>query len=185
MTEFFLALVAVVFASLGSREQVLIASLSARLGQHAGLIAVASIASALSAAIVAVAGSAIAALLPPAAKTMLVAMAMLFAAVEMAWPTRDHAPQEPTRSLGAIGIVLAAQQLRDGPRFLIFVIAAGFASPLFAGIGGALGGIVAALLAWGLADDLLRWRLRAVRRVLAAALAIAAIVTGLAARGLL
>jgi hypothetical protein len=80
--------------------------------------------------------------------------------------------------------VLLARQIGDGARFLVFAFAAG-GSAWLAGAGGALGG--SAALAHGIAVSgaLPRWPLRWVRVGLAALLAIAGIVVGLNARGII
>jgi putative Ca2+/H+ antiporter (TMEM165/GDT1 family) len=131
-------------------------------------------------------GQYIAALLPSAAKLMLVAFALLMAAVELAWPNKRSFIKEPTRSLVASGLVLFVRQIGDGSRFLIFAFAAGSGTPWFAAVGGALGGIGAVLIGWLMADDLVeKLPLRKIRLVIAALLFVAAIITGLSARGLL
>ncbi|HEX7710236.1 MAG TPA: hypothetical protein VF418_04800, partial [Sphingomonadaceae bacterium] len=101
MPPFFLALIAAFLADTGARDQRLVAALSARLGASGGLLAVGWIASAATASLAAAAGAGIAQLLPPAGKTMFVALALLLAAAELAWPIRRKEPQEPTRSLFA------------------------------------------------------------------------------------
>ena len=79
-------------------------------------------------------------------------------------------PQEPTRSLAALGIVLAAQQVTDASRFLIFAIGLAAYAPALAAAGGAAAGILLLSAAWS-APDLLAWpRLRLVRRVIGAGL---------------
>ncbi len=185
MTEFFLALVAVAVTSFGARDQRLVADLAERLGQGGGLLIVAMLSGAVTAAFMAFAGSWIGVLLPPAAKTMLVAFALIAAAVELAWFRAAKQVREPTRSLGATGIVLAAMQVGDGPRFLVFAIAAAFASPFLAAVGGFAGGAVAAAFGWAMAGDLEALPLKKIRRYGAVAIALFAIGVGLNARGIL
>jgi putative Ca2+/H+ antiporter (TMEM165/GDT1 family) len=123
-------------------------------------------------------------LLPPAGKAMFVALALLLAALELAWPLQRREPAEPTRSLFAALLVIASHQVSDGARFLIVALAAATSSPLLAGAGGAVGGAAALTLGWALGADLTRRvPLRAVRLAIAAALLVAAIVVGLEARG--
>jgi len=181
---FFLAWLAVTICSLGARDQLLVARLAGQ-GRSAGaLLAVAVPAAVLTAFAMALAGSAVAALLPPAAKQMLVAFALVAAAVELALPVRERPPREPTRSLFALLVVLLARQLGDGARFLVFAFAAAGGSAVLAALGGALGGASALVLAVSLKDDLVRWPLTAIRRIVAALVGMAAIYIGLSARGL-
>ena len=51
----------------------------------------------------------------------------------------------PTRSLGAVALVLLARQIGDGARFAVFALAAWTVWPVTAGLGGAIGGAAAAL----------------------------------------
>jgi putative Ca2+/H+ antiporter (TMEM165/GDT1 family) len=128
-------------------------------------------------------GAEFAAMLPRRAAQMLVAFALGVAAIELALPIRLKTPQEPTRSIGAVTIVLLARQIGDGARFAVFALAAWTAVPLTAGLGGALGGAVAVNLGWGMgAQGLNRLPLPILRRVLAAGLLVAALFIGLNAR---
>jgi hypothetical protein len=110
---------------------------------------------------------------------------MLLAAVECAWPNRARKPREPTRSLGAIGIVLFLRQLTDASRFLIAAFAAALASPMLAASGGAIGGSAAVGLGWFLGERLEHLPLPAIRLCFAALLLLLAIGLGLTARGLI
>ena len=106
MSAFLFAFAAVALTSLGSRDQLLVAHLAGRLGKTLGLLATGLLVSVLTAGLMAWAGSTISAMLPPAAKSMLVAIALVVAGVELAWPRQMRLAAEPTRSLGAIGLVL-------------------------------------------------------------------------------
>ncbi|MDN3646393.1 TMEM165/GDT1 family protein [Pontixanthobacter aestiaquae] len=186
MSAFLFALVAVMVTSLGSRDQLLIANISGRLGRSIPLLVISCCVAVITALLMTLSGQYIAALLPSAAKTMLVAFALMIAAVELAWPNKRSFIKEPTRSLTAIGVVLFVRQVGDGSRFLIFAFAAGSGTPWFAAVGGALGGIGAVLIGWMMADELAQTLpLRSIRLVLSVVLAIGAIVTGLSARGLI
>ncbi|RXZ65262.1 hypothetical protein [Pelagerythrobacter rhizovicinus] len=186
MPSLFFAFVAVLLGTIGSRDQLVVAHFSSASRRGAGILAAAVVSAVLSALAMALAGQVISGLLPAAAKTMLVAMALLFAAVELAWPSRYAAPEEPTRSLAAIVIVLVAKQFGDGARFLVFAIAAATGAPLLAGIGGALGGALALAAAWAAGAALVhRMPLRAVRLTLAAATLALAVFIGLSARGII
>ena len=186
MPAFFLALITCFVAATGGRDQRLVAYLSHELGASRGLLAAAWIACAATAAIAALAGEGMAVLLPPAAKTMLVALALLLGAAELAWPFKPREPAEPTRSLFAATIVIASRQIGDAARFLIVAFAASTGSHWLAGIGGALGGGAALTLGWAVGAELsARLPLRAIRLGIAAVLFLAAVWTGLVARGIL
>lgn len=185
MPSFFLAFIAVLATSIGSRDQLLVAQLSRRLGRSNGLLMTGWLVAIVTACIMAWAGQAAAQILPGEGKTMLVAIAMVLAGVELAWPNRIKAVKEPTRSLGAIALVLFSRQLGDAGRFLTFAIAAATGAPVLAGIGGALGGGAAVTVGWLMAAELDKERpLRAVRLALAGIVLLAGIVIGLSARGL-
>jgi putative Ca2+/H+ antiporter (TMEM165/GDT1 family) len=183
MDGFLLALLLVFALALGGRDQWMVAIWAGTLGRSTPLLALAILCSALSAAAMAWLGAEIAGLLPPRAGQMLVAFALGTAAIELALPARRAAPSEPTRSLGALGIVLFARQFGDAARFAVFALAAWTAVPATAGLGGAVGGAAAVALGWAAgAERLARWRLRAVRFVLAAGLFVAALLIALDAR---
>jgi putative Ca2+/H+ antiporter (TMEM165/GDT1 family) len=184
MSALLAALLAAVLTSIGSRDQLLVAHLAARLGKGYGLLATSLTVTAASTALAAWAGSTVSAMLPAAAKQMLVAMALVLAAIELAWPRRKSLAAEPTRSLGAIAIVLAAQQITDAARFLVFALAAAFASPTLAAVGGTLGSGAMLVLAWAAHDQLAKWPIAPIRLGLAAILLVVGVVMGLSARGL-
>jgi len=181
---FLFALLLVFALALGGRDQWLVAHWAEALGQSVPLLLTAIACAALSAAVMAWLGAEFAALLPGRAARMLVAFALVAAALELAWPVRAlAAPREPTRSLGAIAIVLLARQIGDGARFVVFALAAWASLPMATALGGALGGAAAVALGWGMgATSLARWPLRSVRLGLAACLFIAALFIGLNAR---
>lgn len=181
---FLLALATVFAVSLGGRDQLLAARLSERLGKGIGLALVGAVASTVSAMTMAVAGLAMALTLPGPAADMLVAIALLVAAIELAWQRKARLPEEPTRSLFATLLVLLARQIGDAARFCVFAFAAG-GSAWLAGIGGAVGGTAALAIGIALAGDLDRWPLRTIRLGLAVVLLVAAIGTGLTARGII
>lgn len=183
MDGFLLSLLLVAMLATGGRDQWLVAHWADRLGRSVQLLAVAVLASGLSAAAMAWIGAEFAALLPRRAGQMLVAFALALAAAELAWPVRAQAPREPTRSLGALGLVLLARQIGDGARFTVFAVAAWSLWPFTAGLGGAMGGAGAMLIGWSVGSaSLARWPLRLIRLVLAVALGTAALFIGLDAR---
>ncbi|MFM7349689.1 MAG: hypothetical protein ACKO01_09395 [Erythrobacter sp.] len=167
----------------GGRDQAMVAQRAEVLGRDAALVAVAVLSSCCAAAAMAWAGAEFAAFLPGRARQMLVAFALAAAAVELAWPAPVKPPREPTRSLGALFLVLLARQIGDGARFGILALAAWTAAPVAAGLGGALGGAVAVTVGWALgAGALARGPLRGLRLALAGVLRIAALFIGLDAR---
>lgn len=186
MTSLLFAMVASFLAAAGARDQLLVARLSGTLGPSNGLLAVALSSSAATAAIAAWFGDRLAQTMSENASIMFVAIALLLAAVECAWPNREKTPAEPTRSLGAIAIVLFARQLTDASRFLVAAFAVVFASWPLAGLGGALGGGAAVAAGWALGHALEeKVSLRALRIGLAFILFVLALITGLTARGII
>ena len=162
------------------------ARLSAAFGHGTALLAACWIACVVACALAAWLGTRIARELSPAANTMLVALALLLAALELALLRPERAPDEPTRSFGAVVIVLVAGQATAATGFLVFVLAAATAAPWFAATGGALGGGGVLTAAWAMGGA---WEVRlplgVVRYAAAALLLVAALVTGLSAMGIL
>lgn len=185
MPSFFLALLASALATVAGREAVRVARLSAALGGGPWLLLAGWLACIVACALAARLGAGIAETLVPAAKSMLVAIALLLAALELAVLRPGKAPAEPTRSFGAVALVLSAAQLTAAAGFLVFALAGATGSPWLAGAGGALGSGAVLTAAWSAGAE---WEARVpltmLRYTVAAALLLAAIVTGLSARGL-
>jgi len=180
---FLIALLLVFALAMGGRDQWLVAHWTDALERSTALLAVAVLCACVSAGVMAWIGAEFAELLPRRAAQMLVAFALAIAAAELAYPIRIKMPQEPTRSLGAIALVLLARQMGDGARFAVFAVAAWTVVPLTAGLGGALGGVAAVAVGWSVGSETLaRWPLRIARLVLAGCLALAALFIGLNAR---
>jgi putative Ca2+/H+ antiporter (TMEM165/GDT1 family) len=186
MPSLFFAMLAAVLASIGARDQLLVAELSEKLGQRSGVLVSACFAAAVTSIIMAALGASIAELLSPPAKLMLVAFALFLGAVELAWPFRRRALFEPTQSLFAIFVAVAARQVGDGARFLVFAISAALSAPILAATGGILGSCAALAAGWALAGDLeARFPLRRLRLGIAGILLVSAIMAGLSARGII
>lgn len=185
MSAFLFAMVAVFALSLGGRDQMRVAILADRLGRSWGLLVAGCLTAIATAAIMAFAGAGIAEILPPAGKQMLVAFALIASAFELLLPVRIRVPAEPTRSLGAMTIVLFVAQIADAGRFVVFALAALYPHFELTGAGGALGGCLAILLGWRMAGNLAERPWRAVRIALAVVLAIVGAIIGLSVRGLL
>ncbi len=191
MDSFLFSLIMVALIALGGRDQILVGQISDALAERSGaeirrpvpLLSLALASSACSAGVMTYAGFTLGALLPPRAAWMLVAFAFAIAALELCWPVRLKPVSEPTRSLGAIGLVLVWRQMGDAARFVIFAFAVEASFPITAFIGGALGGSVAVAAGWGVgAQALQSWPLRWIRLALGVALILAAILIGLNAR---
>lgn len=183
MTGLLLTLIAVVLAGIGARDQVTLAGIAERNGARAGLLVTGLVVACASAALAASAATTIAPMLTGKARMIFAAMALGAAGFESLLLSPGRKPHEPTHSLGALAIVLLAQQITDAARFLVLAIAVATAAPIAAGVGGAAGGAVVLVAAW-LAPEVWRDpRLLLVRRVIGAALLLVAAV--LAMRALL
>ncbi|MEW4449054.1 hypothetical protein [Qipengyuania sp. JC766] len=186
MSGFLFAFVAVFVTSFGGRDQLLVAELTGRLGSTIGLAVTACLTVILATVAMTLAGDTVASLLPVSARSMLVAIALIFVAIELFWPMKPLALAEPTRSLAAIGIVLFARQIGDAARFCVFALAAAYAGNWAVGAGGVMGGVTVMILAWTTGADLFaRLPVLTLRRVVGAIVLCVAIVIGLSARGLL
>ena len=164
MSGFLFALLASVIVGIGARDQALVAALSERQGARPSVLVVAVLSASASAAAATWAGVQVTPLLAPAARTMLVAMVLALAALELLVMRPLRTPTEPTESLFAFGAVLLAQQVTDAARFVIFALAAGSLLPAATALGGAIGGSVTVLAGWLLAGQLRQWPLAMVRR---------------------
>lgn len=186
MTALLFAMVASFVAAIGARDQLLVARLVGALGAANGLLVVALTSSAVTAITAAWLGSLLARTMSESAATMFVALALLLAALECAWPNRERVPREPTRSLGAAFIVLCFRQMTDASRFLVAAMAVVFAYWPLAGLGGAIGGGAAVTMGW-LSGTALEARLplRRLRIGLAVLLFGLGVITGLSARGII
>lgn len=179
MLSLFLILLASALAAAGARHARLAAQLAAASGGSAGLLAACWITAALASGLAAWGGGLVAPLLSEAGKAMFAAAALAMAAIELAWPLRSGAPREPTRSLGAIALVLFAGQVTDAARFLVLALSVVTGNAMLVAIGGAIGSGAALTLAWSLGA---KWEaklpLGAIRLGLAGVFVIAALVAG-------
>ncbi|MGY6638085.1 MAG: hypothetical protein ACXIUO_13210 [Erythrobacter sp.] len=183
MDVFLLSLMLVFAIALGGRDTLVLAGLADRLGRAPLLLVTGAVCAAASAGLMAWLGSILAALLPYRAAQMLVAFALGVAALELALPLRAKTPAEPTRSLGAIGLVLLARQIGDAARFVVFALAVLAHVPAVSALGGAIAGAGALAVGWSLgAGGMARLRPVLWRPILAACLFVAAIMLGLNAR---
>lgn len=186
MPSFFLALLVAAAATLGGREAVRVARLSAGLGQALGLLVACWIACGAACVLAAWLGASVAAQLAPEAQAMLVAIVLLLAGLELAVLSPGKIPREPTRSFGAILLVLSVAQATGAASFLVFALAASTGVPLLAAAGGALGSGAVLTAAWSAgAGWEARLPIKPLRFAIAGVLIAAALVTGLDARGIL
>lgn len=178
-----LTLLAVVLSGIGARDQATVAALAERQGQRLGLLAVALVCAMATAALAAWAGSTVLPMLVPKARVILAAMALGLAGGEQLLIGAPRKPEEPTRSLGAAGIVLLAHQVTDSARFLVFAVAVATAAPIPAGIGGAAGGALALGAAWLAPELFADPRIRILRRAVGGLLLAVAAIMALQALG--
>lgn len=176
MSAFYLTWIAVLLAGFGARDQATVAGLVHRQGARPGVLLVALACALLTAALAGWAAGAVLAELPPPARAVFAGIALALAGVELMLLVPRREVKEPTNSLGALAIVLFAQELTDAARFLVFGLGVGLAAPIPAAAGGALGGAALAGLAWGAPHWLGRPWLRWTRRAGGAVLLLAAIV---------
>ena len=162
------------------------ARLSGALGGGGALLIAGWLACAIACALAARLGAGIADELVPDAKAMLVAIALLLAALELLVLRPGRAPAEPTRSFGAVLLVLGATHLTAAAGFLVFALAGATGAPWLAAIGGALGSGAVFTAAWSMGTEWeARMPLGLLRYGVAGLLLAAALATGLSARGLL
>ena len=152
MASFLLTLLAALAVGVGARDQMLVAWMAARPGAKSGpgvgLLVTAIGVALFSAGLAGWAGSLAAPQLAPPARVLLVALALGLAALELLVLRPGRRPAEPTASLGALAVVLLAQQVTDAARLLVFALAASSAVPPLAIAGGMLGCAGTALIGW-------------------------------------
>ncbi|MFC3096832.1 hypothetical protein [Alteraurantiacibacter palmitatis] len=192
MTAFFLSFLAALLLGAAGRDGVRVARLSAgsgpatALGAAPGLVLAIWFSALAASALAAGAGAWLAPQMPGPARTMFVAMALGVAALELAVRKAPRAPAEPTRSTGAILIVLAAAQITDSARFVIAALAVLTREPWLAAAGGTLGsGVALTLAALAGGEWERRLPLRAMALALAGLLLLAALMIDLSVRGVL
>lgn len=183
MSGFYFTLLAVLLAGLGGRDQAAVAGLTARQGARPAVLAVGIVISIATAVAAAWGASLVAPMLAPPARLVLAAMALGLAGAESLLLSPPRRPAEPTHSLGALAVVLAAHQITDAPRFLVFAIAVATNAPIPAGLAGALGGAALLAAGWFSPDFVARPVLRKLRRGVGAILLLVAAFLALRAFG--
>lgn len=155
MSGFLLALVLSILASTGARDQMLVAQLAGSFPRAIPVLVTGWIATLATIALAVAGGAWIAPMMPSNGKLVLLAIALGFAAFELARrQSRKPAPKEPTRSLVALWVVLVAHQLGDAVRFLLFALAVWSPFPALVAAGGAMGGASAIAIGWALGPKL-------------------------------
>lgn len=175
------AFVAALLAGVGDRPAWLAAILSDRYGRPLSVLLAFALAHAAVSAIAAAGAIAIAAVMTPNAKALLLAVALIFAAVGALWKTKTPDRLErwrmgafPTALLGGFVLVFG-----DRTAFLTFGFAARSPTPLMAAAGAAAGSVVIAFVAVACGEA--TWLRLPLRRISAAAGAILFIVGALMA----
>lgn len=185
MAGFLFAFLACLLASLGARDQLLVAQVSARQGQRPALLGVA-ILSTLACSAVALAFAKVAGREVPgeAARMVFAGLAMVIAGGEALLLGARKAPQEPTGSLFAALVVLAALQITDAVRFLIVGLALTSAAPQTAAMGAAAASVLAIGAAWTAPELADRPELARLRRLAGLLLLIAGLLVAWSGRSI-
>lgn len=149
MAGFLFAFLACLLASLGARDQVLVAQMTARQGQRPALLLIAIASTVACTAVAAWLAGVVSHEVPGMpARTVFAGLAMALAGGEALLLVRRRPPQEPTGSLFAALVVVAALQVTDAVRFLIVGLSLAAAAPQTAAMGGAAAGVMALTAAW-------------------------------------
>lgn len=171
MIGFVTAFTATLLLGLGGRDQILTAGLTAKLGRRGSLLAVGSIISALTVLAAAWLASLVTAQAGIEDTAPFALLATGLAGLEMAMIRLRRLPAEPTRSLGAMTLVLLVFQAADAVRLATFALVLTADATAPTATGAALGGTTALAAGWALGERLPAERLVAVRRWLGIALA--------------
>jgi len=183
MAGFSLTFLAALLAGLGARDQALVAGLSRAQGKRPGVL-VSACAIGIASMVFPVWLATLAGpMLTCEARGFLAGLALLLGGAEALILSPRRAPQEPTRSLAALAIVLASQQLTDAARFTVFALALGTNAPIPVAVGGAMGAAVLLGAAWGFPDIFVHPRMRLARRLVGAGLVLVGLCACLAAIG--
>lgn len=132
----------------GGRAQWLVARLSNDLGPSLGLLLCGLTTSGVAMGLSVWLGAMASAHFGSAALSAVAALALFGATGELLWPVRAPLAKEPTRSLGAISLVLFAKQVLDAPRLILFAVATQIPQAIVLGLGGAIGVGFCLWLAW-------------------------------------
>lgn len=182
MSAFLFAFLAVLLASLGGRDQLLVAQVTTVQGPRPGVLVTGALVACAAAAVWAWLATMAELRLPANARLVFAGIALVLAGGEALLLRAKPPPAEPTRSLFAFALVIAAIEVTDAARFLVLALALVMVAPVPVALGGAAGGALGLAIAWS-APELagapwLRW----VRRGAGLVLLVAGLVV--AARGI-
>lgn len=161
MLAFISAFAAALLLGLGARDQMLVAGLSLRLGKRLSLLLTALAASALTSALAVWGGETLALPVSP----LLAGFALIFAGLEMILRRPGALPEEPTRSLGAMGLAFALVQIFDAVRIVLFGLTLSATLPGAAMFGLVAGALASVGLGWNSGSHLLSFPLLRLRRI--------------------
>ena len=174
MPAFFLTFSAVVAAMVAGRDAMRVARLRSTLGWTGPLLVTAVLAALAGAGLAAWIASGLAPLISGDFKPVVVAVPLLLAGLEVLFRTPPEKPREPTRSMGAITLVLLLGMVTDASGFIILSLAIATGEILLAAAGGAMGALVVLVGAIMAAEDWQALPLETMRRVVGAGLILAA-----------
>jgi hypothetical protein len=179
MPAFFLAFIAVAAAMLAGRDAVRVARLRAGLGWVGPLAITVLLAALAGAGLAAWIAGEFSPWIKPNIKPLVVGLALGLAGLEVLLRMPPQNPREPTRSMGAITLVLLLGMVTDASGFIILSLAIATGEPLLAAIGGALGAIAVLGMAIIAGEDWQKLPLKLLRRIVGGGLLLAAIVIAL------
>ncbi|MBT0668366.1 hypothetical protein HT136_08290 [Novosphingobium profundi] len=180
MPAFYLTFLAVLLVGAGARDQLTIATLSARQNGRPAILVVAALCTVLSCALAGWVAQAMVGELPPPARPIFAAIALGLAGLESLALRVRRAWKEPTHSLGALFLVILGHQVSDAARFLIVGLGVAMAAPYLACGAGALSSLVLVGLAWAMPDFVSHRALGGFRRVAGGVLVAVALYLALA-----
>jgi hypothetical protein len=178
MTAFYVTFLAVLLAGIGARDQVTVANLSLCQGSRPGVLLTGLAVAVATATFAAWAASVVVPLLAAKGRLVIVTIALILAGAEALWPFEARQPEEPTASLGALGLVLLTHQVTDAARLLIFALAVALMAPVAVGFGGVAAGGAAIAAGWLVPEAFADSRLRLARGGLGAVMLVCAVIGG-------
>jgi hypothetical protein len=139
MVWFFIAMVSAACATLAGRDAVRVARLSARLGAGGALLVACWVASAFSIGIAGFIGALVGAQIGQSMAIPIAGVVLILAAISTHILRPAPVPREPTRSFGAIVLVMGTSQLAAGSSLINLAVSAISAQPGAVIAGGILG----------------------------------------------
>lgn len=112
-------------------------------------------------------------------RTVLACLAAMFAAMELLFVPMPRGLREPTHSLGALSLVLTVRQVTGAPFALLLGFAVASPMPMWTGIVGVTGALIAAVSIWIWGNRFTPGRILLARRTAALAVLIVAVVLAL------